>query len=169
MSFKVKFPAGSVLDFEKPLRGPKDILDGVWEVEDPIGSTWGYTRDETFRGPQAIVAELCETASKNGNLLLNLSPDGDGEINQAQQSALIEIGKWLQVNGDAIYGTHNWTQFSEDNIRFTVKGDDLYAISLVWPTQPLVIKALAAGKQQGAVQAVRLLGSSDEVTFKQDD
>jgi alpha-L-fucosidase len=163
------FPAGSVLDFEKPLRGPKDILDGVWEVEDPIGSTWGYTRDETFRGPQAILAELCETASKNGNLLLNLSPDGDGEINQAQQSALIEIGKWLQVNGDAIYGTHNWTQFSEDNIRFTVKGDDLYAISLVWPTQPLVIKALAAGKQQGAVQAVRLLGSSDEVTFKQDD
>ena len=106
------FLAGSVLDFEKlNPRGPTQILKGIWDAEEPIGSTWGYSAAnpvETFRGPQSIISELCTILSMNGSLLLNLSPTGQGAINDAQRTALREVGRWLAVNGEAVYGTHNW-------------------------------------------------------------
>lgn len=111
------FLAGSVLDFEKlNPRGPTRILRGIWDAEEPIGSTWGYSAAnpvETFRGPQSVISELCTVLSMNGNLLLNLSPDGQGAINAAQRNTLREVGKWLAVNGEAVYGTHSWIQDGE--------------------------------------------------------
>jgi alpha-L-fucosidase len=106
------FLAGSVLDFEKlNPRGPTQILKGVWDAEDTEGSTWGYTAAnpvETFRGARSVINELSTILSMNGSLLLNLSPMGQGAINDAQRTALKEVGKWLAVNGEAVYGTHNW-------------------------------------------------------------
>jgi alpha-L-fucosidase len=106
------FLAGSVLDFEKlNPRGPTQILNGVWDAEEPIGSTWGYSAAnpvETFRDARSIIGELSTILSMNGSLLLNLSPTGTGAINADQRIALKEVGKWLAVNGEAVYGTHNW-------------------------------------------------------------
>jgi alpha-L-fucosidase len=106
------FPAGSVLEFERlNPRGPTQILKGIWDAEDTLGSTWGYTAAnpvETFRNPKSVIDELCTILSMNGSLLLNLSPTGQGGINEQQRTALIEVGKWLAVNGEAVYGTHNW-------------------------------------------------------------
>ena len=106
------FLAGSVLDFEKlNPRGPTQILKGIWDAEDTEGSTWGYTAEnpvETFRGAGSVINELTTILSMNGSLLLNLSPMGQGAINEAQRTALKEVGKWLAVNGEAVYGTHNW-------------------------------------------------------------
>ena len=106
------FLAGSVLDFERlNPRGPTQILKGIWDAEDTEGSTWGYTAEnpvETFRGAGSVINELTTILSMNGSLLLNLSPMGQGAINEAQRTALIEVGKWLAVNGEAVYGTHNW-------------------------------------------------------------
>ena len=106
------FLAGSVLDFEKlNPRGPTQILKGIWDAEDTEGSTWGYTAEnpvETFRGAGSVINELTTILSMNGSLLLNLSPMGQGAINEQQRTALIEVGKWLAVNGEAVYGTHNW-------------------------------------------------------------
>ena len=106
------FLAGSVLDFEKlNPRGPTQILKGVWDAEEPIGSTWGYSAAnpvETFRGAGSIISELSTILSMNGSLLLNLSPTGTGLINEQQRTALHEVGKWLALNGEAVYGTHNW-------------------------------------------------------------
>jgi alpha-L-fucosidase len=228
------FLAGSVLEFEKlNPRGPTQILKGIWDAEEPIGSTWGYSTAnpvETFRGAGSVINELCTILSMNGNLLLNLSPTGTGAINDAQRTALKEVGKWLAVNGEAVYGTHNWIVDGEGFTplpprspqmrrpeaaaaaameqgptagvaapgtatprpprapnadvsaqgpkpvvyRFTVKGENLYAIAQSWPGDTAVITSLAKGKlldgqlPQGKIKTVTLLGSPGKLKFTQD-
>jgi len=235
------FLAGSVLEFEKlNPRGPTQILKGIWDAEEPIGSTWGYSTAnpvETFRGAGSVINELCTILSMNGNLLLNLSPTGTGAINDAQRTALKEVGKWLAVNGEAVYGTHNWIVDGEGFTplpprsglaraanrppgppsgapaasgapptspvvpaaaptvaaaaphapapteaqgpkpvvyRFTVKGENLYAIAQSWPGDTAVITSLAKGKlldgqlPQGKIKTVTLLGIPGKLKFTQD-
>jgi len=168
---------GSIIDFEKiGGRSPSGIRTGEWQVDEPIGNTWGYTSDERFSGPAPVISKLADTVSKNGTLLLNLSPKADGTFPPEIPATLLEVGAWLGVNGEAIYGTHNWTKFSDGggrgnlNIRFTVKGDALYAIILGnWPGAEAVIASLAEGKApEGKIDRVTLLGSSGNLEFTQD-
>jgi alpha-L-fucosidase len=165
---------GSIVDFERiGARSPSGIRPGVWHVDEPIGSTWGYTSDMKVAGAGAVIAKLADTVSKNGNLTLNLSPRADGTIPQEQQDTLLGVGRWLAINGDAIYGTHNWTRFSDGDavdglrIRFTVKGDTLYAILLgARPGQAVLIRSLADGAPlEGRVTAVAMLGGAGPLRF----
>jgi alpha-L-fucosidase len=174
---------GSIIDFEKiGARSPSGIRTGAWQVDDPIGSTWGYTTGMRISPASAIIPRLVDTVSKNGNLLLNLSPQADGTISQEQQTTLLEIGSWLAINGEAIYGTHSWIKFADSaaaprgqaqkglNIRFTAKGDDLYAIILGnWPGNSATIASLAAGQAQGKISSVTMLGNSETLKFSQDE
>jgi alpha-L-fucosidase len=167
---------GSILDFEKiGGRSPSGIRAGEWQVDEPIGSTWGYTSDEHFSGSAQIISRLVDTVSKNGTLLLNLSPKADGTFPTEITGTLLEIGAWLDLNGEAIYDTHNWVQFSDggargqnkSNIRFTVKGDALYAIIIgKWPGENITIASLA--EAVGKIETVTLLGSDGKLQFTQD-
>ena len=171
---------GSIIDFEKiGARSPAGIRPGAWQVDQPIGSTWGYTSDMKVAGPADIIGALADTVSKNGVLLLNLSPRADGTIPQEQQDTLLAVGQWLDLNGEAIYGTHSWIKFGEGggrgqpglNVRFTVKGESLYAIILgkAPADRELKIAQLAAGSEiVGKISSVSLLGSQEAIVFKHD-
>jgi len=109
----VAYLAGSVQDFEKAGRAPKWIYPPAWQVDDAIGGTWGYTEGMSVRSAASVVSELIELASMGGNLMLNVSPMGDGSIPESQQKTLLAIGEWLKSNGEGIYDSRPWRIMGE--------------------------------------------------------
>jgi len=104
---------GQIMDYEREGRAPMELTDWVWQPDDPIQDKFGYVEGIHPGPPRAYVWKIIENVSKNGNYLLNISPKADGTIPQEQQDVLLAIGKWLNVNGEAIYFTRPWTKFGE--------------------------------------------------------
>ncbi len=110
----VAYLFGSVQDFEKQQRAPRWIYPAAgWQCDDALGSTWGYTTDMIVRSLESVVRKLIEIASQGCNLLLNISPMGDGSLPEVQQQALLSIRAWLKVNGESICGSHPWVRMGE--------------------------------------------------------
>jgi alpha-L-fucosidase len=156
-------------DFATPERtGVGGIVEQKWEECDSLDPTsWGYnrrTKDGEYMTPNGVVHYLVDVVSKNGNLLLNVGPRADGTIPEVMQSCLRRVGEWLRVNGEAIYGSRAWDTYKDGDVRFTRKGNTLYAIALEWPEEELRLTSLA-GKE---VQKVEMLGLNGPITWKQD-
>ena len=183
---RAAFLAGTLTDFERMSRAPAELTDYVWQVDDPVLYRFGYTENNPSPIARAggVIVNLVNNVSKNGGLLLNISPRADGTIPDDQQKLLLEIGAWLKLNGEAIYGTRPWTKFGEGalkldrgqgysakDIRFTTKGDTLYAILPAWPTgdEPALITSLASDKNlPGKIEKVEMLGVAKPLPFTQD-
>jgi alpha-L-fucosidase len=178
-----------VLDIERGQLAA--IRPYFWQTDTAVAkNSWGYVQNQDYKTVDSIVDDLVDIVSKNGALLLNIGPKPDGTIPEHEQSMLLEIGRWLKINGAAIYGTRPWKIFGEgstqvvegsfgdtkrkpftgEDIRFTTRAGKLYAIDLAWPdTGKLVVKSLAKtpGRVQGNVGSVRLLGHSGKLDWKQ--
>ncbi len=146
---------GSIVDFEKVgTRSPAAIRPGPWMVDDPIGNSWGYIDGLKLASAESIIGKLIDTVSKGGFYLFNISPTAEGIIPRDQQEVLLKIGRWLEINGEAIYGTRPWSKFSEGDFHFTAKGDAVYAIAGRWPAGEAVLTGFT-----GRVASAALLGA----------
>ncbi len=138
--------------------GPK------WENPATLGTSYGYMKAEEegdlYKSPKELIHLLCDVVSKNGNLLLNIGPRSDGTIPEGMQRRLLAIGRWLDVNGEAIYGSQPWVTYGRGNMRFTTRGRILYAIALEWPSLPITIES-AEGWRTADVESVKLLGDGE--------
>jgi alpha-L-fucosidase len=176
-----------VLDIERGQLG--DMRPLAWQTDTSVSNkSWGYIKDDTFKSPEFVIDQLIDIVSKNGNLLLNIGPRSDGTIPEGVQQVLLDVGAWLDINGEAIYGTRPWriygegptkvaagsfhdtdtTHYTAEDFRFTTKGDVLYAIGFAWPTNgQAVIHSLAVTAGAEPIESVSLLGSDAKISFDQ--
>lgn len=140
-----------------------------WEECRGIGASFGYNRNEDiddYATATQLVHLLVETVCRGGNLLLDIGPTGDGRIPVIMEQRLIEIGQWLEVNGEAIYATRPWRRFADgDNVRYTATDNALYAIALDWPGPQLALKL----PKPAPKTTVTLLGYADPLEWRAQD
>lgn len=134
-----------------------------WEENRSIGSSYGYNRNERledYLSEDEVIHLLANTVSNGGNLLLNVGPTADGRIPVIMEERLLQLGDWLKVNGEAIYGTSPVRAVQgPDYARFTGKENRLYIICLRWPQQRFQLEAqLPAGCTPETLEA-RMLGT----------
>jgi alpha-L-fucosidase len=162
----------------------------AWETPGTLNNTWGYkSYDIDWKSFPEVLYWIVEIASKGGNYLLNIGPKGDGSVPRESIDLLQEVGRWMSINGEAIYGTEKWTtrfegsnrtemknttqrakegfnlEFTSEDFWFTTKGTAVYVISLAPPLEnKVLIKSMSAYEDQ--ITSIRLLGSDKKIKWR---
>lgn len=172
----------SVATFDVERGALTGISPVPWQTDTAIGKqSWGYRADNEYKSSRQIICDLVDIVSKNGMMLLNVGPKSDGTITDEETKVLLDMGQWLRVNGEGIYGTQPWKKFGEGSVnneggffmdndekayteqdfRFTYKDCCLYAFQMR-PKGPVIhIRFLAkTGSHDFLVGDVSVLGNS---------
>jgi len=173
-----------VLDVERGL--VNKIWPDPWQTDTCIGN-WHYKKGIAYKTPKTIVDMLVDVVSRNGNLLLNFPLPGSGELDSEELQILESITAWMKVNSEGIHGTRPWkvygegpslatpqtsTGFNERNrkdltaeeVRFTTKGQNIFAFVMGWPSGESVVKSV-----DKKVHNVELLGHKGKLKWSQDE
>jgi alpha-L-fucosidase len=116
---------------------PNQVVTGDWEVPATLNHTWGFKKDDTdWKSPEDLTFKLVDIVSKGGNYLLNVGPTSEGVIPQASQDNLRTVGRWLKINGEAVYGAGP-TPFGDelgavDNTTHDKKGNPGFKMATDW-------------------------------------
>lgn len=168
-----------------------------WQTDTAVAlNSWCYTENNNYRPASDLICDLVDIVSKNGRLLLNIGPKADGSIPDEDRNILLEIGRWMKINGEAIYGTRTWRKFGEgptqivegqfadgikkeftaEDFRFTTSGDALYVIALKCSGDgAYCIRSL--GEQDasrkanfhGIIRKVQVLGAEENAQWHRDE
>ena len=166
-----------------------EISPDPWLTDTSVASnTWGFSNDIEYYSTERLVHDLVDIVSKNGSMLLNIAPHPDGTIPEEQKEILRGIGRWLKLNGEAIYASRPWFDFGEgptktpvghlsdrgfdgfagQDIRFTTNSGYLYAISFGWPEkgEPIKIKRLGNNALNERIASIELVGSEQSIRYE---
>jgi alpha-L-fucosidase len=124
-----------------------------WESCVTMNDTWGFRKDdENWKSADAMIRMLVETASKGGNLLMNVGPTPEGEIPKASVERLAEVGKWMKVNGEAIYAT-SASPFPKLSFGRATMKQKLYLHVFDWPENRTLRVPLSNGIEKAYLLA----------------
>lgn len=181
----------SVDDLEKSRKNKLD--EKVWMTDETVSTgSWCYTENLQIKPVKDVLHVLIDIVSKNGVLLLNISPKADGTIPGDQKEVLLKMGGWLDKYGEAIYETRPWytygegptkepeghfrnreeflkIKYSAKDVRYTTREDVVYATLLGWPgnNEDILLKSFAAGewKNPKEIKNVSLLGYTGKIDY----
>ena len=178
----------ATLDFERGKAA--SILDQPWQTDDSIGS-WGYNPNKPYMKPGLVIDKIVDIVSKNGNMLLNIPIKADGSLDDEAVTLLETVGKWFDINGEAIYGTRPWYMYGEckhpigkneigphdlessltaNDYRYTTKNNTLYAFVMDWPKKhqnPVIFPSITVMNNRiSEVIDVSLLGHNENIVWE---
>jgi alpha-L-fucosidase len=146
-----------------------EIMAYPFQTETTI-QDWHYRTGQGYMDAQKIIGLLMQNICRNGTMLLNLTQRGRGNLDPQVVQTCKDVGAWLKINGEAVYGSRPFEVYGENGICYTRNHGNVYATLLDWQSGPITLKALrAGGATLGKVSKVEMPGSDVPLTFVQDD
>jgi alpha-L-fucosidase len=146
-----------------------EIMAYPFQTETSI-TDWHYKTGQEYMTAHKVIELLMQNVSRNGTMLLNLTQHGRGDLDPELVKIAKEVGAWLKVNGEAIYGSRPFEVLGEDSVFYTRNNGNVYASVFNWNDSTIILKALhSCGSTLGKVTKVELLGSNVIMKFVQDE
>lgn len=162
----VKGPYQNYLTPEQHI--PDEGLPYPWETCMTMANSWSYVPNDIYKSSEVLITNLVDVVSKGGNFLLNIGPSPEGTLDSAAYKRLEDIGRWMKVNGEAIYETRKYDVIGESNgVRYTQSKDKktIYVFISDVPAGPIVLDHVAYSNKY----TISLLGSKQKVLSSNDN
>jgi len=152
-------------------RIPTDKLDYPWESCITLGHAWSHVPHDEFKSAAKVIHTLIEITAKGGSLLLGVGPDPNGKFSELQIARLKEIGDWLKVNGQAIYGTRTNDVYQEGSTFFTRSKDGKFIYALVMVDERVRVPSVVEWAEAASpnVKKIKLLATGKVVKWKKEN
>lgn len=147
---------------------PTEAMNIPWESCITMGTSFSFRYEDKYKPTRQIVKILLEVVAKGGNLALNVAPQPDGRLPEGAIQRMKELGAWLKVNGEAIYGTRICAPYYTGSQAFTQKGDYVYCANH-YPSADTVVSETVFIPYEGLLESIELLGMEGKLNWTQDN